>query len=59
MGSRGKAKEVDVRQKLVYLIEVYEGWGGGRGYPEGLIIFEDSISLGQKNQILFLVSHLL
>lgn len=50
-------KEVNVSQKLVYLIEVHEGWGGG--YPEGLIIFEDSISLGQKNQILFLVSHLL
>lgn len=29
VGSRGKVKEVDVRQKLVYLIEVYEGWGGG------------------------------
>lgn len=52
-------KEVDVRQKLVYLIEVYEGWGEGGGYPEGYIIFEDSITLGQKNQILFLVSHLL
>lgn len=31
VGSRGKVKEVDVRQKLVYLIEVYEGWGRGRG----------------------------
>lgn len=29
VGSRGEVKEVDVRQKLVYLIEVYEGWGGG------------------------------
>lgn len=37
VGSRGKVKEVDVRQKLVYLIEVYEGWGRGEGggYPEG------------------------
>lgn len=39
VGSRGKVKEVDVRQKLVYLIEVYEGWGeggGGGGVPRRL-----------------------
>lgn len=29
VGSRGKVKEVNVSQKLVYLIEVHEGWGGG------------------------------
>lgn len=33
VGSRGKVKEVDVRQMLVYLIEVYEGWGEG-GTPK-------------------------
>lgn len=28
VGNRGKVKEVNVSQKLVYLIEVHEGWGG-------------------------------
>lgn len=36
VGSRGKVKEVDVRQMLVYLIEVYEGWGEGGGVPRRL-----------------------
>lgn len=35
------------------------GGGGGGGYPDGMILFEDIISLGQNNQILFVESRLL
>lgn len=60
VGSMGKVNEGDVKQKLVYLVVVDGGWGrGGGGYPDGMILFEDIISLGQNNQILFVESRLL
>lgn len=57
VGSMGKVNEGDVKQKLVYLV-VVDGGGGG-GYPDGMILFEDIISLGQNNQLVFVESLLL
>lgn len=59
VGSMGKVNEGDVKQKLVYLVVVDGGWGGGGGYPDGMILSKDIISLEQNNQILFVESVLL